>query len=275
MIRAAEAGHSLLVYTDLDGTLLDAETYSYSAAADGLKALKEFKIPIILTTSKTKAEVERIREALGIEAPFITENGGGIYIPQGYFRFPFSYDRATSDYLIVELGTPHSTLLEALKGIGSETGVPVTGISDMSPEEVSERTGLPVESAILAKMREYDEPFLYGGDENNLIEAAKKRGLTITKGSRFFHLTGNNNKGTAVRRLADIFRRLYDHLKTIAIGDSSNDRSMLEAVNIPVIVKKSDHTYESSIDIPGLVYARGVGPIGWNNAILEILKKRP
>lgn len=63
------------VFTDLDGTLLDHETYSWEAARPALERLELSGIPWILVTSKTRAEVELWRKQLGNRHPFIIENG--------------------------------------------------------------------------------------------------------------------------------------------------------------------------------------------------------
>ncbi|MCG7852909.1 MAG: HAD hydrolase family protein, partial [Methanosarcinaceae archaeon] len=47
-----------VVFTDLDGTLIDHDTYSYKAARPALAALKKQGIPLIFCTSKTRAEIE-------------------------------------------------------------------------------------------------------------------------------------------------------------------------------------------------------------------------
>ena len=47
-----------VLFTDLDGTLLDLFDYSYDAALPALEFLKKRKIPVIVCTAKTLAENE-------------------------------------------------------------------------------------------------------------------------------------------------------------------------------------------------------------------------
>jgi HAD superfamily hydrolase (TIGR01484 family) len=77
----------LIIFTDLDGTLLDYSTYSFEPALPALQLLKERDIPFIICSSKTKKEIEYYRKKIGNNHPFISENGGGIFIPKGYFMF--------------------------------------------------------------------------------------------------------------------------------------------------------------------------------------------
>jgi HAD superfamily hydrolase (TIGR01484 family) len=70
-----------VVFSDLDGTLLDHETYSFDAARPGLDALKSRGIPLILASSKTRAEMQDLAPQLGA-AGLIFENGGGLEWPE-------------------------------------------------------------------------------------------------------------------------------------------------------------------------------------------------
>src|SRR5262249_39570829 len=68
-----------IVFSDLDGTLLDARTYDWRPAERALARLAELGVPVILTSSKTRAEIEEWRRTLGNREVFVSENGGGIY----------------------------------------------------------------------------------------------------------------------------------------------------------------------------------------------------
>ncbi|MDO8862561.1 HAD hydrolase family protein [Haliea sp. E1-2-M8] len=75
----------LLVFSDLDGSLLDHRDYSFRAALPGLEALREREIPLIFCSSKTRAEIEPLRARLDNRDPFIVENGAAVFIPRGSF----------------------------------------------------------------------------------------------------------------------------------------------------------------------------------------------
>ncbi len=266
--------YRLLVFTDLDGTLLDHNTYSFEPALPALRALKSREIPLLICTSKTGAEIEKYRKLLGNDHPFISENGGGIFIPEGYFSREFDYDKRINGYTVIELGTPHEALSEVLKSISGETGIRIKGVSDMSVPEIVEHTGLDEESAKLAGKRDYSEPFVIYGDEDDIETVRgqiKRRGYNYTRGGRFHHILGENDKGKAVRILTGLYEREAGGLETIGIGDSLNDLPMLETVDIPVLVQKPDGGYDSGIELENTIYADGAGPCGWNSAILKLL----
>ncbi|MFH0811726.1 MAG: HAD hydrolase family protein [Pseudomonadota bacterium] len=71
----------IIIFTDLDDTLLDTYTHSFERALPALEFLKQKAIPLILCSSKTKREIEFYRKKLGNNHPFISENGGGINYP--------------------------------------------------------------------------------------------------------------------------------------------------------------------------------------------------
>ncbi|HWP93080.1 MAG TPA: HAD-IIB family hydrolase [Thermodesulfobacteriota bacterium] len=264
-----------LVFTDLDGTLLDYSSYSFEAAIPALRLIGSKNIPLIICTSKTRAEIELYRSLLDNQAPFISENGGAIFIPDSYFPYDFDYDKEVDGYKIIELGTPHNTLIEVLNSIKKDAGVNLKGLSEMTIEELSEVSGLNKEEAGLARKREYDEPFITYGDEGDKERVKKeitRRGFRHTEGGIFQHIMGENDKGGAVKTLIDIFKVKFSGLKTIGIGDSLNDLPMLEAVDIPVLVQKPDGQYDPRIKLDNLILAEGVGPEGWNKVVLGLLE---
>ena len=70
---------TLLIFSDLDGSLLDIHTYDWQPAMPWLDRLQDNQIPIILCSSKTAAEMLDIQQDLGLEGlPFIAENGAVI-----------------------------------------------------------------------------------------------------------------------------------------------------------------------------------------------------
>jgi len=264
-----------VIFTDLDGTLLDPETYSYDGALPSVEYLRSQHIPIIFCSVKTKAEQEVYRKELQIEDPFIVENGAGIFISQGYFPFDFEYHKATDGYLIIELGIPYHRIRRILGQIRVDTGVDFRGFGDMSAEEVASLTNLDPEAAQRAKSREYGETLnlvVTPDETNRVLNAIKKTGLSYTSGSRYRDVSGPNDKGKATRILIDLFNRKSGKTRTVAIGDSLNDLPMLLSVDIPVLVQKPGGTWED-IDLPHLHRVEGIGPEGWAKAVEELVKQ--
>ncbi len=266
---------AIIVFTDLDGTLLD-ESYSFAAAQPALRKIAESAIPLILCSSKTRKEIEHYRGKMENSHPFISENGGGIFIPEGYLLDETLLERfspaAENGYRVIRLGTPYRELRKVIAELRAE-GFPITGFGDLSMDELVKQTGLPLDEALLCKERDFDEPFLFNGNEGEkeaLFLSIRSKGLSTTQGV-FFHLLGDNDKGKAVRIVSEIFRAQYGFITTVALGDSPNDLPMLESVDFPVAVKRPDGRHHPSLSLPNLYKAKGVGPLGWNSAILDLL----
>ena len=268
-----------IVFTDLDGTLLDLVTYSYEKSIAGVNRLKEIGVPLIFCSAKTRAEQEVYRHKLENFHPFIVENGGAILIPRGYFPFSFEYHRSIDELLVIELGTSYEEVRQLLGKVIEEGGFHFRGFGDMSDEEVAEETGLDIESAKLAKQREYDETVVIAsgakqshitsGEIDEFLRKIKQAGLNWTHGGRFYGVMGDNDKGKAVKIVTGLYREMWDEIETIGLGDSLNDLPMLSTVDIPILVQKRDYAWEN-IDVPNLRKVQGIGPEGWSRAIKEI-----
>ncbi len=261
-----------IVFSDLDGTLLHLQTYSSEAARPALEALKSRGIPLVFCTSKTRSEVEFWRERLGNAHPFIVENGGAIFIPEGYFGRPLRGAARRDGYEVVEFGKPYEQVVAHLRSASAESGCQVLGFNDMTVAEISIRTLLPVQQAELAKRREYDEPFvILGQGTHSLLRALEQRGGRWTRGDRFYHATGNNDKAQAVRCLAELYRKRHGNIETLGIGDGHNDIAFLGAVDVPIIIR-SAFAAELRKAVPNSRVTQAPGPHGWNEAVLEILQ---
>ncbi len=252
-----------MVFSDLDGTLLDEDTYSFDEAREALSFLKGRDIPVILCSSKTRAEMEVYRRRMALcDYPFIPENGGAIFIPEG------------KGYRIIELGKPYKLILEVLAEARRSLRVPIRGFYDMSPEEISKICGLPLEEAILAKEREYSEPIVVSDENVGPLELfLRERGFSLTKGGRFFTVIGGNDKGKAVRKLLELYRLRFPSAEVLSIGlgDGRNDLPMLAEVDFPVIIRKKSGDFLKA-DIKDAYITRYPGPRGWAEAVFSILE---
>lgn len=266
-----------IIFTDLDGTLLDEETYRWDEAEEALELCKQSGIPVVIVSSKTRAEIIHITAEMGLDDPFISENGGGIFFPVTSFRSkPLQPAVREGDVWKWSLGVDYQAVVRAFRKIREELGWEIRGFSDMEAKEVAMLTGLGIDEALLASKREYDEPFVILSplepDMALLAERAEKRGLTVTRGGRFHHIKGNCDKGAAVERVIAWYGCLLGKRPlSVALGDSENDLSMLSAVDWPVLVKG-----RTRVSVPytlGTVLrtARDPGPRGWNEAVKGFL----
>jgi len=268
---------NLIIFTDLDATLLNYEDYSFRGALPSLKRIKRLGVPLIITTSKTRREVEFIQKDLEIDEPYIVENGAAIYFPPKYMDFFIENNKQEPPFCIthiIQLGTTYEPIRSFIDEMREK--FPIRGFGDMSISEISEITGLSPQRAEFAKEREYSEPFIMERDQDIplLQRLAVERGIKITKGGRFYHMTGMyQDKGEAVKIVRDIFdRKDGNKHPTIGVGDSLNDLPMLKNVDIPVIVPHPLNSY-LDVSLPGLIKASSTGSKGWNDTIWRLLNE--
>jgi len=265
----------VIIFTDLDGSLLNHEDYSFAAARPSIERIKRAGIPLIITTSKSRLEVELLQRDMGIREPFIVENGGGIFFPYGYRDFMIENGEWDGDYTLIRIGTTYSTIRNFLKKVGAR--FEIRGFGDLTAEEISELTSLAPDRAEMAKAREFTEPFLLKRPDGIgcLSALAAEKELKVTRGGRFHHLIGREqDKGVAVRMVIDIFKiNSGEELTTIGIGDSENDLPMLEQVDIPVLIPRPGKGY-LDIQLPGVIRAKEPGARGWNDVIQMLLNEQ-
>jgi mannosyl-3-phosphoglycerate phosphatase len=263
---------NLMVFTDLDGTLLDHDDYSYEAAQEGLERIRYQQIPLVFTSSKTRLEIERLQAAMQIREPFISENGAAIFFPDGYRNFKLDAGFRRPPYTVVQLGATYSEIRRFVYSVKERFSL--KGFGDLSVAEIELLTGLSPEQALLAKQREFTEPFLIEHETkiDEFAPIAASRGFEVTSGRRFFNLAGiRQDKGRAVRQCAQMFARNTEGgVVTLGLGDSANDISMLKSVDIPILLPRFDGSYEN-IDLFNLIKANRPGSSGWNEALIDVL----
>ena len=266
----------LLVFTDLDGTLIDRDTYEFKDASSALSTLRQRKIPVIICSSKTRAEVEMYRRRMNLPWPFVVENGAAIFIPQNLLRLKGLTFASKGEYRVIELGTPYVELCAIWEKTKKEGNFRVKGFSEMSTAEIAALTGLTTQEASLAARREYSEPFLFFDTQDrfrHLQDLFQQKGLYITRGDRFYHLTGKNDKGKAVQILKKIYADTYPDTEiwAVGLGDGSNDVPMLGCVDMPIVIRKKTGQWERIPGLGRIVYSDKPGPRGWAEEIYRIL----
>ena len=257
-----------LVFTDLDGTLLDHDTYSFKAAQASLDRLREHNIPVIINSSKTAAEINDIRRQLNNTHPFIIENGSAIIQPSNDLTAEQRQSLSTKQTLI--LGYKRQHILEHLAPLKSLFPDTFRSYHDCSTQDIVDMTGLSHHEASLSAQREYTEPVQWMGNDDDkkaFMEAAKQLGLQCLHGGRFIHLMGPTDKGAATKALSKQYIDAYQKpIKTIALGDSENDIAMFQAADVAVVIR-SPHFPPPEFEHPHKIISHYYGPEGWHECI--------
>jgi len=262
----------LIVFTDLDGTLLDHQTYCWEQALPAIEALKNNDYPMVINSSKTAAEIKHIRDKMHNHSPFICENGAVVHLNQNMQQTD------TNSMVEVYFAQPYAYILNILNVIKQNYNFNMTGFNDMSVSELMELTDLDEQNAGAAKLREATEP-LQWNDSDEALDIFKQRlhekGLTLTKGGRFHHVMSPVSKGDSINYLMDKYRQLEPDTQwtSAGLGDSFNDISMLEQVDIPVLIKNPHGITPDISHIKNIIESELPGPAGWNVEVLNIINK--
>jgi len=263
----------VIIFTDLDGTLLEHGSYGVRSALPAVDLLVRRGIPVIPVSSKTASELRRWIWLLTLEGPFICENGCGIVFPEEYLEhYPGEAVLDNGEWRI-SLGPSTEMVKKALHDLSREMGFQYRSLSQMSLDEVADLTGLAGEELFHCLEREFDEPFILLSEHDiDLLEKnAREKGLYLTRGGRFFHLTGGCNKGDAVRKLSAIYKGIKKDPIFVAIGDSYNDLPMFRAVDLAFLVQRPDGTFDPMIPQNEARRVCGAGPKGWRLAVEEVM----
>lgn len=257
-----------LVFTDLDGTLLDHQNYSHAAAQPALQRLAAQRVPVILVSSKTRAELAAIRTALQLCAPLIAENGAFIDYPAHWPAPPLSKHP--------EPRSPgYAELRRLLTQLRQDRQLKFTGFGDLDTAGIAALTGLTPQQAALARQREASEPIRWQDSEQALQlfrTQLQNRGLQLLAGGRFEHVMGQQaDKAHAATEVIDSLRQQGWQGQVIALGDAPNDHGLLSIADYPVIVRNPLSPPMPGIDNPRLLRTQLNGPAGWCKAIEQIL----
>jgi len=268
---------SAVIYTDLDGTLLDHHTYAFSEAQPTLASLHERGIPIIPCTSKTRAETLNLMQTMGIDGPMIVENGAAVWVPLDWgLERPEGSDSDAHAWCH-SFGLSRGMIRRQLAILNIEWGNRYQSLCELSDRQVAAVTGLDLESAARAKQRQHSETLVWLGtpaDRNAFAAQVEALNMRCVEGGRFVHVLASGGKAEAVIWLHHKIRRERPDLKrarSLSAGDAENDVEMLEVTDLALLVRSPVNEPPTVRRRGGLVISDLVGPAGWAEGIEALI----
>lgn len=261
----------LILFTDLDGCLLNKHDYDWSPAAAVLQTLRKRRISVVMNSSKTVSEMTQLAGDLGLaDSTFVSENGSVI-------RWGQEVDGPIGEIEVI--GASRDYILTVLKPLKQQFRF--RSFADLGIEGVIHETQLPEVGAQMALARQGTEPLLWDDSDEHrskFEQSLRDHQLTLTRGARFWHIAGQTNKGRAMQVVAERFSRSnrvsFPDGKPIiaAIGDSPIDQSMLDMADVPIGIPTSTGL-DVNVD-PGIgIVAAAQGAAGWAEAVTELLSR--
>jgi mannosyl-3-phosphoglycerate phosphatase len=265
-----------IVFSDLDGTLLDHHNYSFHEAVVSITALQAQCIPIILNTSKTAVETFEIRAELNLDDAFIIENGAAAFLPKAQFLSAPPKTYSAGEFWCYELVKPVTHWQGLLQQFVLTNPPCFTSFSDMPVAQLSALTGLSPEQAKAAKSRAYGEVLHWTGTESSLKALqtfAEANGAKVHIGGRFVHFGGDTDKGRAMQWVAACYQALLSKpLQTIALGDGHNDAPMSNLADFPIVIRSPVNAPPHLTTTADVRTSASCGPLGWQEEISRFLK---
>jgi mannosyl-3-phosphoglycerate phosphatase len=264
-----------LICTDLDASLLDG-SYRWSGAESALRAIETAGIPLILNSSKTLAEMRFFATALDAKAPVIAENGTVLAFPEG-LNFGSATGVMESGYAVERCGKSRDEILAVAHKLRETTEANFEGFSDMGAGDLVKSLGLDAEAAESALLRHGTEPILWRGSDaalESFAESLAAMNISLVRGGHFYHLMpSGQSKGTALKTVCAKYaaKESAFEWRTLAIGDSPNDSSMLETADHALVIP---NLAQGTLKLERSDYmtANAPGPEGWGQAVLQFLK---
>lgn len=258
---------SLLIVSDLDGTLLEHHSYRWEAARPWINVLRQHDIPLILCSSKNAAEIIDWQNEFSLTGqPFIAENGAVIQLDARWSDSE-SYPRLLT-------GMQHGELFAALDNLRQKFGFKFTCFADVDENTLSELTGLSRKQANIARLSEASETIIWRDSDEMMAafsELLTALGLMLLQGGRFWHvLDMKAGKDKALHWLQQQFQQREGKTRiTIGLGDSPSDAPLLDSVDFAVIVKGySRKPLMLQNDNPQRVHrSQHYGPEGWKDGL--------
>jgi mannosyl-3-phosphoglycerate phosphatase len=251
-----------------------------SPVDEALAEVDRRNIPLVLCTSGTRAQLELFRRKLGHGHPFITESGGGLFIPDGYFALRIEGARRRGRYLCVPFGRSADEASEAVQDIAAATGAEVVRYSEMSTREISRNAGINEREAEASREREFSEGFYFAGNADSATPAfermAIERGWRVRSSEIWWELYAGNDEGNAARRVTQLYRQaLRSRVKAVGLGASAEDLSLLAASDQAFLIPQPDGQLDQVLvsRLPRAKRTSAPGFQGWNETVLNILSQ--
>ena len=269
---------SYLIFSDLDGTFLHHQNYSYGKNDLVIEKLKKHNHQIIFNSSKTFSEIKLILKKLKLTMmPFSCENGATLYFPKTIFK-KIKKSQSFEDYWKINLTNKNSLKwYKILKKLKKDFHFEL--ICDLSKKDLLKLTNLKNIKQMLN--REASQLIIWKDSKKNFNELSKIIKINykgaLNQGGRFIQISSPCNKRISTKEICHIYHESFRdkyYQPFIALGDNKNDRDMLNFAKYACVIKNK---YSTPIKLNSLkknvFYSQKEAPLGWSESLINLDKK--
>ena len=269
---------SYLIFSDLDGTFLHHQNYSYGKNDLVIEKLKKYNHQIIFNSSKTFSEIKLILKKLKLAMmPFSCENGATLYFPKTIFK-KIKKSQSFEDYWKINLTYKDSLKwYKILKKLKKDFHFEL--ICDLSKIDLLKLTNLKNIKQMLN--REASQLIIWKDSKKKFNEFSRMIKInykgSLNQGGRFIQISSPCNKRIATKEICHIYHESFRdkyYQPFIALGDNKNDRDMLNFAKYPCVIKNK---YSAPIKLNSLkknvFYSKKEAPLGWRESLIYLDKK--
>ena len=264
-----------VLITDLDGTLLGQHDFGFGLIKSDVIDLLDVGHPLVLASSKTKAEIESFCDELGRSVPFIYENGAGvenISLFSGCEAVPNTHQNPKA------IGTDALlTIWERYISLDLRSKCHFVKDMDIGGQQIC--LGLKATALKRAMKRSFSLPFTFSGTETDVQKLkylTAKAGLSVQQGGRVYNLSGCHDKADYLPEIREWATKAKAKPILIVLGDSMNDVKMLRQADVSCVIPNDSGRCLSlgNGNYPTIIAPRAA-PLGWLDAVMEALSLFP
>ena len=269
----------IVVVTDIDASLLEPGSRFLPDERAALAFLAERGIPLVINSSRSRAEIERLHHTLNIVTPFISEHGSALFLPHQWLPFVPDRARPAVGGHVVEFGGHYYEVVDTLRLVCRELNLEIVSFAELSIDEVAQELGVPSAEAQLVKLREYTELFRIEDESeatlSRLFKALRRRGLRCYQRGRHFLVSATPNRAESLRTLKGLWKRAWGEHVMVGLGDSEDDVSWLQFVDVPIFIENGRSGIPARVlrKLPTVRLTERHGRLGWSDAVFEFVGK--
>lgn len=264
-----------VVYCAID-SLISATGRALTGFPEFLEGLGEAGVPCVWVSRRNRHELDTPIRKLGHAAPFLAEDGCGVYLPEDYFHLKPAKTLRFARFTCIPVAEPLPAAATQLENLAEETGVEVVRLASLSPRELAQNVGMAQREAELLRQRDFDELFFFAGAGDAEIAkfraAAEKRQCTLRARGNLWSLALHPSTKRCIRELGQLYDRAM-RATSFKIGIATNEEAseIFPSCNRTILLTERGEEEEGQAKVN--VSLPLFSPGSWEQALEAVLSR--